>query len=82
MRLSPAQYRTLAGFARQRGLSEYAMLARVVDPGLAALVQGAGSAIDARDIVTEMAPVNALIWAECARCGSPSWKSTGHPQNR
>lgn len=61
VRLSPAQHRTLAGFARQRGLSEYAMLARVVDAGLAALVQGTGSAIDAREIVAELASVSTRI---------------------
>jgi hypothetical protein len=59
VRLSPAQHRTIAGFARQRGLSEYAMLARVGPAGRPR--PGAGSAIDAREIVTEMAPVNALI---------------------
>ncbi len=61
VRLSPAQHRMLAGFARQRGLSEYAMLARVVDTGLAALVQGAGSAIDTREMVSELASVGTRI---------------------
>ncbi len=61
VRLSPAQHRTLAAFARQRGLSEYAMLARIVDMGLAALIQGTGSAIDTREIVTELASVSARI---------------------
>lgn len=61
VRLSPAQHRTLAGFARQRGLSEYAMLARVVDTGLATLVQGTGSTIDTREIVTELASVSTRI---------------------
>lgn len=61
VRLSPAQHRILAGFARQRGLSEYAMLARVVDTGLAALAQEAGTAIDAREIVTELASVSTRI---------------------
>ncbi|MDH2131930.1 hypothetical protein N5J77_12420 [Sphingobium yanoikuyae] len=61
VRLSPAQYRTLAGFARQRGLSEYAMLARVVDTGLAALVQGTVSTLDTREIVTELASVGTRI---------------------
>jgi len=60
VRLSPAQHRTLASFARQRGLSEYAMLARVVDTGLAALVQGTGT-IDTREIVTELASVGTRI---------------------
>ncbi|MCC4234298.1 hypothetical protein LL253_16600 [Sphingobium soli] len=61
VRLSPAQHRTLASFARQRGLSEYAMLARVVDTGLAALVHGTGCAIDSREIVNELASVSTRI---------------------
>lgn len=61
VRLSPAQHRTLASFAKQRGLSEYAMLARVVDTGLAALVHGTDSAIDSREIVTELASVSTRI---------------------
>lgn len=61
VRLSPAQHRTLLGFAKQRGLSEYAMLARVVDAGLAALVHGTSSGIDTREIVTELASVSTRI---------------------
>ncbi len=57
VRLTPSQHRTLVGFAKQRGLSEYAMLARIVDAGLAALVHGAGNEIEAREIVTELAAV-------------------------
>lgn len=49
VRLTPAQQRTLAGFARQRGLSDYAMLARVVDAGFAALVHGAANETDSRE---------------------------------
>src|SRR3546814_20062649 len=61
VRLTPAQHRTLGGFAKTYGLSEYAMLARVVDAGLAALVHGADSGIDAREIVAELASVNTSI---------------------
>jgi len=61
VRLTPAQQRTLAGFARQRGLSEYAMLARVVDAGLAALIHGPGHGIEAREIVTELASLSTRI---------------------
>ncbi len=61
VRLTPAQHRTLAGFAKTYGLSEYAMLARVVDAGLATLVHGAGSGIDAREIVAELASVSTRI---------------------
>lgn len=58
VRLTPAQHHTLVGFAKSYGLSEYAMLARVVDAGLAALVHGAGNEIDAREIVAELAAVS------------------------
>ena len=51
VRLSPAQHRTLSGLAKSYGLSEYAMLARVTDAGLASLVHGAGNDIDTREIV-------------------------------
>jgi hypothetical protein len=61
VRLTPAQHRTLAGFAKTYGLSEYAMLARVVDTGLAALVHGAGKGIDAREIIAELASVSTRI---------------------
>ncbi|WP_240339345.1 hypothetical protein [Novosphingobium sp. BW1] len=42
-------------------MSEYAMLARVVDAGLAALVHGAGGEIDAREIVAELASVSTRV---------------------
>lgn len=61
VRLTPPQQRALVAFAKQRGLSEYAMLARVVDAGLAALVHGADSQIDAREIVAELASVSTRI---------------------
>lgn len=61
VRLTPAQHRTLAGFAKSYGLSEYAMLARVVDAGLAALVHGAGRRIDAQEIIAELASVSTRI---------------------
>ena len=61
VRLTPARHRALAGFAKSYGLSEYAMLARVVDAGLAALVHGAGNQIDNREIVSELASVSTRI---------------------
>lgn len=61
VRLTPARYRTLVGFAKTHGLSEYAMLARVVDAGLAALVHGSGNEIDTREIVTELASVSTRL---------------------
>ncbi|TRD11114.1 hypothetical protein FGU71_04105 [Erythrobacter insulae] len=61
VRLSPAQHRALSGLAKSYGLSEYAMLARVTDAGLAALVQRAGNDIDTGEIVTELASVSTRI---------------------
>ena len=61
VRLTPARHRALMGFAKTYGLSEYAMLGRVVDAGLAALAHGAGSEIDTREIVTELASVSTRI---------------------
>jgi hypothetical protein len=61
VRLTPAQHRTLVGFAKSYGLSEYATLARVVDAGLTALVQGAGGGIDAREIFAELASVSTRV---------------------
>lgn len=61
VRLTPPQQRALVAFAKQRGLSEYAMLARVVDAGLASLIQGTGNQIDTREIVAELASVSTRI---------------------
>ena len=58
VRLTPARHRTLVGFAKSYGLSEYAMLARVVDAGLAALSHGASNDTGNREIVAELASVS------------------------
>lgn len=57
VRLSPARHRTLSGLAGQHGLSEYAMLARIVDAGFAAVADGAARDADAREIATEVAAI-------------------------
>ena len=41
VRLTPARHRTLVGFAKTHGLSEYAMLARVVFIRLSSVMSGA-----------------------------------------
>lgn len=61
VRLTPPQQRALVAFAKQRGLSEYAMLARVVDAGLASLIHGTGNQIDTREIIAELASVSTRI---------------------
>lgn len=58
VRLTPARHHTLVGFAKSYGLSEYAMLARVVDAGLAALSHGASNDTGNREIVAELASVS------------------------
>lgn len=61
VRLNPSQHRILTGFAAKRGLSEYAMLARVVDAGFAALLHGADKEADTREIVAEVGAISAHL---------------------
>lgn len=58
VRLNPSQHRILAGFAAKRGLSEYAMLARIVDAGFAALLHGADKEADTREIASEVGAIS------------------------
>lgn len=61
VRLNPSQHRVLAGFAAKRGLSEYAMLARVVDAGFAALLHGVDKEADTREIAAEVGAISAHL---------------------
>lgn len=61
VRLNPSQHRILAGFAAKRGLSEYAMLARVVDAGFAALLHGNDKEADTREIAAEVGVISAHL---------------------
>lgn len=58
VRLNPSQHRILAGFAAKRGLSEYAMLARIVDAGIAATLHGADKETDTREIAAEVGSIS------------------------
>lgn len=58
VRLNPSQHRILAGFAAKRGLSEYAMLARIVDAGFAAILHGADMDADTREIAAEVGAIS------------------------
>jgi hypothetical protein len=58
VRLNPSQHRVLAGFAAKRGLSEYAMLARIVDAGFAAILHGADKEADTREIAAEVGVIS------------------------
>ncbi len=53
VRLTPAQHRVLAGLATEHGLSDYAMLARVVEAGFRAL-QDRHNATDINEIAAEI----------------------------
>lgn len=58
VRLNPSQHRVLAGFAAKRGLSEYAMLARIVDAGFTAMLHGADKEADTREIAAEVGAIS------------------------
>ena len=58
VRLSPSQYRVLADFARRRGLSEYAMLARIVEAGLLAMLHGTDRETDLAELAREIGAIS------------------------
>ncbi len=61
VRLTPAQHTTLMSFAKSFGLSEYGMLARVVDAGLSALAQGTESRLETRELIAELTSLSTRI---------------------
>lgn len=61
VRLNSSQHRTLASYAAKRGLSQYAMLARVVDAGFAALIHGADKDAEVREIAGEVAAISGRL---------------------
>ena len=54
VRLTPSQHRVLADFAKRRGLSEYAMLARVVEAGFLAMLHGTDKETDLAELAREV----------------------------
>ena len=54
VRLNPSQHRLLADFAKRRGLSQYAMLARVVEAGLLLLLHGTDKETDLAELAGEI----------------------------
>lgn len=66
VRLNPSQYRVLADFARRRGLSDYAMLARVVEAGFLAMLHGTGKETDLAELAREIGAISARL-AEAER---------------
>ncbi|QCI95299.1 hypothetical protein FA702_06405 [Novosphingobium sp. EMRT-2] len=66
IRLNPSQARTLSGFANRRGLSEYALLLKVIDAGFLALLHGTDRETD----LAEMASVIGSISERLAERGT------------
>lgn len=58
VRLSPSQYRVLADFANRRGLSDYAMLARVVEAGFLAMLHGTDKETDLAELAREIGSIS------------------------
>ena len=58
VRLNPSQHRLLADFAKRRGLSQYAMLARVVEAGLLSLLHGTDKETDLVELAGEIGSIS------------------------
>lgn len=52
VRLTPSQARTLTSIAGRRGLTEYAMLQRIIEAGFLAVMHGTDRDADTREIAT------------------------------
>ena len=61
VRLNPSQARTLSGIAGRRGLSEYAMLQRIIEAGFLAVLHGADREADTREIASEVGAISGRI---------------------
>lgn len=58
VRLNPSQGRTLRGIAERRGLTEYAMLQRIIEAGFLAMLQGTDRDVDTREIANEVGAIS------------------------
>lgn len=66
VRLSASKYRVLADFAKKRGLSDYAMLARIVEAGFLAMLHGTDKETDLAELAHEIGAISARL-AEAER---------------
>lgn len=71
VRLSPSQYRVLTDFAKRRGLSDYAMLARVVEAGFLAILHGVDKETDLAELAREIGTISERL-AEAERVLDPT----------
>ena len=66
IRLNPSQARSLSGIADRRGLSEYAMLLKVIDAGFLSVLQGTDKETDLAELAREMGAISERL-AEAER---------------
>ena len=66
VRLNPSQHRVLAGLADKRGLSQYAMLARIVEAGFLSILHGNDKDVDIAEIANEIGSISERL-AEAER---------------
>lgn len=58
VRLNPSQARMLFGIAERRGLTEYAMLQRIIEAGFLAVLHGTDKEADTREIAIEVGAIS------------------------
>lgn len=58
IRLNPSQARLLSGIAKQRELSEYAMLLKVIDAGFLSVLHGTDKEIDLAELAGEIGSIS------------------------
>ena len=66
VRLNPSQHRVLTDFAKRRGLSDYAMLARIVEAGFLAMLHGTDKETDLAELAREIGTISERL-AEAER---------------
>ena len=66
IRLNPSQARSLSGIADRRGLSEYAMLLKVIDAGFLAVLHGTDKETDLAELAREIGAISERL-AEAER---------------
>ena len=58
IRLNPSQARSLSGIADRRGLSEYAMLLKVIDAGFLSVLHGTDKETDLAELAREIGAIS------------------------
>ena len=61
IRLNPSQARSLSGIADRRGLSEYAMLLKVIDAGFLSVLHGTACFLQSKPFVRDSHAVKLTV---------------------